>query len=415
MSVATAINQLQSKVKACDVATLNADELAAATSAVRGLERSLHGLTLRIGQRADALAASGDGPAAAENFRRGGSVSDKRARSEAKRAKTAARMPGLGDALSNGETSDEHLDAVTAALRGLDESEKEAFAEEEDSLVSSAKRLPPEQFRKKVQRAAQRARKDTGEQNAEAQRRASSFSSWTDRDGMGHFRGTLDPERFAAFVGAIERHTASLANRSGEQVQKNPNLAAAALCDLVAGGNGRQGRTHVSLVVDEHTAAHGQHPGTVRETSNGTPVTHTAAGRLLCDAVLQRVVLDPQGVPLDVGRKHRTATDAQWTALKAIYRTCAMCDLSVDWCQAHHLDPWHPPPTGGWREGRGQRGGLTNLDNLVPVCCQDHHLLHEGGYTAKLRPDRTLEVFQPDGSLWKTLRPDRFGRSEGRV
>ena len=42
------------------------------------------------------------------------------------------------------------------------------------------------------------------DQRATAQRAASEFSYWYGPDGMGHFRGALDPARFAVLVNGIE-------------------------------------------------------------------------------------------------------------------------------------------------------------------------------------------------------------------
>lgn len=401
----TTLDELIARVQACDVSGMDSERLRSTTTRVRQLERSLAGLTTRIGQRATELSSAGAGPDANEALRGSGEVSAKTARSEARRSKAAAKMPGIGSALSEGKTSAEHVDAVADALSGLSDNEAATFAEHEEELCADAKELPPEIFRKKAKAIAERAKGDHGRRTAKEQRAASQFKSWTDRNGMGHFRGSLDGERFAALVGAVNRQTASMANDSlggPEPLRRDANLAAAALCELVAASNEGRRRTHLSLVVDHETATRGPHDQSVCETSDGHPINPDAANRLACDAIIQRVTLDEYGVPIDVGRKYRTATDAQWVALKAIYSTCAMCDRSVDWCQAHHIIEWAPT--------RHSPGGPTDLDNLIPLCSHCHHLVHEGGYRIKLLPDRTLEVHRSDGTAWQHLRPDRLPR-----
>ena len=59
----------------------------------------------------------------------------------------------------------------------------------------------------------------------------------------------------------------------------------------------------------------------------------------------------------------RLATYKQRLALRAMHATCAVegCDMDFDWCEIHHLHPW-------------EHGGLTDLDNLVPLCSYHHHL-----------------------------------------
>jgi hypothetical protein len=99
------------------------------------------------------------------------------------------------------------------------------------------------------------------------------------------------------------------------------------------------------------------------------------------------IVLNGDGVPVDVGRARRLATRAQRKALRAMYATCAFegCDVPFDRCQPHHVDPW-------------EHGGATDLDNLIPVCHRHHHLVHEGRWRIELDPTRrTLTITRPDG------------------
>jgi hypothetical protein len=41
--------------------------------------------------------------------------------------------------------------------------------------------------------------------------------------------------------------------------------------------------------------------------------------------------------------------------------------------------------------------GLTDIDNLIPICNKHHHLVHEGGWQLHLAPDRSLTITQPGG------------------
>jgi hypothetical protein len=106
------------------------------------------------------------------------------------------------------------------------------------------------------------------------------------------------------------------------------------------------------------------------------------------------VVVDEHDQPLSVGRRHRTATDAQWAALRTVYRSCAWdgCDRPLNHCQAHHITEWN-------------RGGPTDLANLVPLCTHHHHLVHEGRWRIKLLPNRSLHITRPDGRDHATTSP----------
>jgi hypothetical protein len=56
-------------------------------------------------------------------------------------------------------------------------------------------------------------------------------------------------------------------------------------------------------------------------------------------------------------------------------------------CQIHHVIPW-------------EAGGFTDLANLAPLCSQDHHLVHEGGWKLSLTPERVATWTRPDGTVF---------------
>lgn len=88
---------------------------------------------------------------------------------------------------------------------------------------------------------------------------------------------------------------------------------------------------------------------------------------LACTATLTRVLLDPNGAPLDVGRTHRLATQAQRKALAARDGGCVIpaCPVPHEGTDAHHLQAW-------------EHGGLTDLHNLVSLCPNHHQQVHTG-------------------------------------
>ncbi len=57
-------------------------------------------------------------------------------------------------------------------------------------------------------------------------------------------------------------------------------------------------------------------------------------------------------------------------------------------------------------------GDSTCMANLVLLCSRHHHRLHQPGWHAKLRPDATLEVTDPNGRHWATA-PPRAGPAMG--
>ena len=121
-----------------------------------------------------------------------------------------------------------------------------------------------------------------------------------------------------------------------------------------------------------HAAPRTSTTESVCETSTGEAVPVATIRRLCCDADIVPVVLDGDGVTLDVGRAKRVATREQRRALRAMYRTCAHpgCTVGFDDCDIHHVDPWaarraHRP---------GQPAPAVQPPPPPPAC-------HEGGWT----------------------------------
>ncbi|MSO37664.1 MAG: HNH endonuclease, partial [Acidimicrobiia bacterium] len=116
------------------------------------------------------------------------------------------------------------------------------------------------------------------------------------------------------------------------------------------------------------------------------PISAETARRIACDAGISRIITDPDGIPLDVGRSRRTVPPPLRKAVVARDRGCRFqgCDRLPSRCQAHHVIHW-------------SHGGVTSLDNLVLLCSHHHHLLHEGGWNATLR-NGVLHIYRPDGT-----------------
>ncbi|MEM8924100.1 MAG: HNH endonuclease [Actinomycetota bacterium] len=342
-----------------------------------------------MGARAGQLAERGTGPPADELLMADGAVRARTARAESRRADVVRWVPALPPLVAAGLVGPDHLDAIDAALRPLSDDERAVL--DDAHLAAEAARLPVDTFAAAVRRMVRDALPDHPPNDAESKRADSEFRHWfDDHTGMGCFRGRLDPERYEQLTTAIDRHTAALANSADGPTARNANLAAAALVDLITNGvaDGRRGSSaQIIVVVGDRCEP---------QTSAGHELTDAAVARLACDALVRRVTLDARGVPLDVGRAHRTATDAQWAAIRAIQHRCAWhgCDTRIDWCQLHHIVPW-------------SHGGRTDLDNLVPLCSRHHHRVHEGGWSIRLLDDRSLRIIRPDGVHHTTTDPPR--------
>ena len=134
--------------------------------------------------------------------------------------------------------------------------------------------------------------------------------------------------------------------------------------------------TAMQVQVDLATLAGDQpHPGQIRGTT-GSPVwlTPQAVHRLACDASVRRLLVDPNGIPLDLGHQVRVFTPAQRRALATRDGGCRFpgCNRPAAHTDAHHLAPW-------------AHGGPTDLTNGLLLCRHHHRTVHEGGWT--IRPD----------------------------
>jgi hypothetical protein len=167
------------------------------------------------------------------------------------------------------------------------------------------------------------------------------------------------------------------------------HLQVDALVDLITGARAVDRRVpEVSVLIDLVTLRDGLHDHSTCETSDGQPIPPDTIRRLGCDADIIPIVLGGDGVPLDQGRACRLATRDQRRALRAMYQTCGHpgCQVRFDACRIHHVQWW-------------EHFGPTDLANLIPLCERHHHLVHEGHWNLTLKPDRTITLRRPDGSL----------------
>jgi hypothetical protein len=105
---------------------------------------------------------------------------------------------------------------------------------------------------------------------------------------------------------------------------------------------------------------------------------------IACDADLTRIVLGPDGEPLDYGRRHRIVPPALRKAVILRDKTCvfAGCGAPHHWCDVHHVIHW-------------AHGGETNLDNSGLLCERHHTKVHHG-----------FQIHRDTDGRWHTYRPD---------
>jgi Domain of unknown function (DUF222) len=267
--------------------------------------------------------------------------------------------------------------------------------------------MTPEEFSRHCRDRVRQLERDHGIARNTQQRNDTFLTRKTNpRTGMVDGRFSLHPELANQIFGAVDKQVDAMV-AAGEQrgdtefvnrTYDRRRLAAEALGTLVAGGHQQQRplEADITMICDLQTAVTGElHEHSICETTDGVPVPPATIRRLICNGRITPVIVDTNGVPLDLGRTVRTANRAQRRALRAMYTRCgfAGCDTEFNRCEIHHIWPW-------------ELGGPTDLHDLLPLCSRHHHVVHEGGWTLHLAPDRTLTITQPDGREFAQVRPD---------
>ena len=152
----------------------------------------------------------GRGGGARESAVLSGGRSSRGAALAAGRADTLDRVPELADALEAGETSADHVDALTRAGSGLSDDKRDVlFADVE--LSGAARRMGPDPFATEVKRKARLLAKDEGEDKLQQQQNATNLRKWVRKDGMHVLNGEFDPETGSRLFRAIDTETETLA------------------------------------------------------------------------------------------------------------------------------------------------------------------------------------------------------------
>jgi hypothetical protein len=122
----------------------------------------------------------------------------------------------------------------------------------------------------------------------------------------------------------------------------------------------------------------------------GVPLADGTTRVLCCDPEIQAIIVDGFGVPLDMGRHTRWATQAQRDAIAARDGGCVFpgCDAPLAWLDIHHLTGW-------------ANGGHSDLDNLAGGCRRHHRVWHRKGWSMQITADGWTWFQSPSGmTFW---------------
>lgn len=335
-------------------------------------------------------------------------VSHARGRALVHAARARSDMPAATAAHVAGTVSLAHVQALA---RGLDDRTAASFAEYEAFLAEQAAQLTPEQTARVVRhwRAyvdPDGAHRPPGEQ--------SSLSAST-ADGWLAVQGGFAGDDAAIVARALDRLAGPPDHRP---LRQRRAAGLVELCDRYLRGEPIGGRAtpHVMILVRRETLQGHGHAAAV--TAEGVTLTRPELERFLRDATVRRVVVDADGLPVEVGesRSLRPGDDpvavalaapaaslvtrgrepmaAQWAALWVRDGTCShpLCDAPWRRTDAHHLVDW-------------DTGGPTALDNLA-LCCRRHHRLrHKHGWQVRLGHDGRPVWLRPAGTVVRSRPP----------
>ena len=219
----------------------------------------LDSLDARIAVRAARLAADGRSADAATVLAGGGRRARRDADAAAERGTVCELMPGVGAALADGTVTAGHVDALAKAARQLDDDGRARLAEHEQSLVSAAASMTPEQFDRECQDLARNLSGDDGLSRQERLRRDRNVRRWVDKHtGMCKTLLSLDPLADAKAWTAINAAMATARNADQRDDDRTwDQLQADVVVDLLTGArsSGDERVPEVSVLIDYDTLA----------------------------------------------------------------------------------------------------------------------------------------------------------------
>ena len=135
-----------------------------------------------------------------------------------------------------------------------------------------------------------------------------------------------------------------------------------ALMQLVTRDGPQRAAPASLLIISEYDPATGEF--SQPRLDDGQPVPPEELARFIDHADVYTAFADADGQPLWLGRSKRSASLAQRIVLAARDGGCIGCKAPTERCEAHHIQHWTDD-------------GPTDIDNLVQLCPDCHHLVHD--------------------------------------
>ena len=325
--------------------------------------------------------------------------------SQLKLARVLDDVPGLREAVTDGVATPAHADAVAQVYGKSSEATRDRLVHLAQEIVDGARDVPVPTFRRQLEAKQAALEAEEMDHSYEASR-ARRYLRLTNRQGGVSIEGFLDAASGATLRTALDAVTPVPSrddDRTAEQRGADALLLLAGRA-LTTGFDkvGAQVRPHLSVLVREDTwhlllerrklaaegctrpahltsAAFGQsgleQEPPLAQLLDGTLLPFAALDLMACDAMVQRVVLDAAGSPINLGREERTYTKDARRAVLTRDRHCQWpgCALRATWSEVHHIIPWADQ-------------GTTDLANGITLCSNHHHIVHNRGVKITAKP-----------------------------
>jgi hypothetical protein len=342
-------------------------------------------------------AAEVDGLKTMASWLRGhGHLSDAQAVRVVRAGRALAHLPGMAQAFAAGQVTAEQA----AAIGRVAEPDRRAAAAEQgvdlaavDALLTGVAQVSPHADTvKAVDHYLDRLDEDGPEPDPTEGRRLVIV-----RHADGSITGRFDLDAVAgekvqtALEAVVQAGRCAADERTRSQQQAD---AFVQLCDnQLASGQLPVLRGHKPQVIVKIGIEDLTDPSTgagAAEMGYGATISAVRARWIACDGAVTRIVMGPDGVPLDYGRSQRLVPPHLRRAAEVRDGGCVFtgCGAPTFWCDVHHLLEWI-------------NGGETSLDNSA-LLCERHHTKVHHGFRVERQPDGRWRTWRPDGTEIRT-------------
>ncbi len=302
-------------------------------------------------------------------------ASNREAKRDVESATRLAELPATSEALESGEIPVGHARLIARASSESDIDER--------LLVDAANQQQFDEFARTVKRHQQDVADDDGQSLLDRQRnnrKARIFES--PESGMFVLTGEFDQITGARIATALTAKERQIWHNEDSKARPTPaQRMADALAELILEpvGDGKSQGTDLLVIADYDTV---QQQLDNPRLADGSAIPISELHRLALEANILPSIFDTKTQDMWLGRKLRTASEAQRVALVARDQHCIGCSANPLWCRAHHIIWW-------------SKNGPTDLNNLVLVCDDCHHKIHDQGW----------QVYQDPGTRKYRLKP----------